>query len=187
MNRIRQMECPFRDTVAYICSIVMNNASMFGVLKRIDVRYRVIDDGIGLYPNRVVRPEGLNGVAFTDAVFYLRYRLLTRTNDNMVEVLMVAIPNDGVRRVLDTGPFAFPFAVVSTAFTGVKPRVRQVTQNDRMLGYLVLADEGGVVLAECRSDMQSQHNGRVTTISGSVRVIIRVRIFRPDSIRILTT
>ena len=127
MNRIRQMECPFRDAVAYICSIVMNNASMFGVLERIDVRYRVIDDGIGLHPNFVMRPEGLNGVAFTDAVFYLRYRLLTRTNDNMMEVLMVAIPDDGVRRVLDTGPFAFPFAVVFSIFSGIEPRVSQVT------------------------------------------------------------
>ena len=73
MNRIRQMECPLRDAVAYICSVVMNNATMFDVLERIDVRYRVINDGIGLHPNRVVRPEGLNGVAFTDAVFHLRY------------------------------------------------------------------------------------------------------------------
>ena len=160
---------------------------MFGVLERIDVRYRVIDDGIGLHPNFVMRPEGLNRVASTNAVFYLRYRLLTRTNDNMVEVLMVAIPNDGVRRVLDTGPFAFPFAVVFTIFSGIKPRVSQVTQYDRMLGYLVLADEGGVVLAKSWRNVQGQHNGRVTTISGGVRVIIRVCIFRPNSIRILTT
>ena len=187
MNGIRQMECPFRDAVAYICSIVRNRSTMFDVLERIDVRNRVIDDGIGLHPNRVVWPEGLNGVTSTDAVFYLRYRLLTRTNDNMMEILMVAIPNDGVRRVLDTGPFAFPFAVVFTVFSGIEPRVSQVTQNDRMLGYLVLADEGGVVLAESWRNVQGQHNGRVTTISGSVRVIIRVRIFRPDSIRILTT
>ena len=105
----------------------------------------------------------------------------------MVEILVVAIPDDGVGRVLDTGPFAFPFAVVFTTFAGIKPRVCEVTQNDRMLGYLVLADEGGVVLTECRSDMQGQHNGRVATVSGGVGVIIGVRIFRPDSIRILTT
>ena len=160
---------------------------MFDVLERIDVRYRVINDGIGLHPNRVVRPERLNGVASTDAVLHFRYRLLTRTNDNMMEILMVAIPYDSVCCVLDTRPFAFPFTVVFTAFFGIKPRVSQVAQYYRMLGYLVLADEGGVVLAECRGNMQGQYYRRVTSVSGGVCVVIRVRIFRPDGIRILMT
>ena len=60
VNRIGQMECPFGDAVAYISAVIMDNTTVFGICKRIGVRYRIIDDRIRLYPNRVVRPERLS-------------------------------------------------------------------------------------------------------------------------------
>ena len=185
MKRICQMEGPLCDAVTRICTVVMNNAAVFDVLERIDVRDSVVNNCIVLDPYRVMRPERLSGVASTDAVFYFRNRLLTRTNDDMVEILMVAIPDDGVRCVLDTRPFAFPFAVILAVFTCVEPRINQITQYHRIFRYLVLADEGGVVLAKGRSNMQGQNYGRVTTICRRVGVVIRVAVFRPDRVRIL--
>ena len=96
VQRIYQMEGPLGDTVASIGAIVMNNAIMFLIYERIDVFDRVVNNGIVLDPYHIARPERLSGVTTTNRIFYLRNRLLTRANEDVVIECAVTVPNDGI-------------------------------------------------------------------------------------------
>ena len=59
---------------------------------------------------------------------------------------MITIPYYRIGGVVYTGPFAFPFAVKLSAITCVKPRVRQVSERNRVLFDFVFTYESRVVL-----------------------------------------
>ena len=113
--------------------------------------------------------------------------VLTRTNDDVVEIGAVAVPNDGIVVVVHPRPFTFPCTMVLTTLTCVEPWVGEVTQSNRVVHDVVFAAEGRVVVGQRRRDTQGEEHDRVTSASRRVFVDDRVHLFRPDRIRILTT
>ena len=69
----------------------------------------------------------------------------------------VAVIDDRIFFVFDTFPFAFPLSVPSAAFFGVYPRmIGEISQNNRIDGYLVFANEDRVIVLQVRTDIEGK-------------------------------
>ena len=107
-----------------------------------------------------MRPEELNGVAFTQRISVFRYLGLVRTHDNMQRVYLATVVYDGVISNLNTNPFTFPFVYFLTI--GVEGRINGVTQIHR---HILFAHEDGITMVdvEVRNDGQVYIDDRVAT------------------------
>ena len=178
---------PANDTVACIGFVVVDILAMLGIPPRADVHHGVVVD-TRCFDHRVLRPEELYRVAFAEVIRRILRLRLTWTNDDVVEVLVVAVPNNGIVGVFYTFPLAAPYISVLAALAVLEPWIDCITQHYRMYRYLVFASEGRVVLSKGRCDIQYQVDGRVASACCGVGVRLRtVTCIRPDGIRILTT
>ena len=158
-----QVERPFGDTVADIRTVTVNEACVARVLKRIDVRNRVINDGIVLNPNRVMRPERLCGITAADRVLYLWNMRLVRTHNDVQRIDLTAVINYGVVRNLYTNPFVFPFVHFLTI--RVKGRMNGISDINRHI-LLAYEDRVTTIDVEVRNDSQVDIHNRVATACG---------------------
>ena len=143
VNRIRNVEGPDGNTIARVRTFIMYISVSTHVLKRTEGRYRIVDHRITLDPNRVVGPERLYRITLTDRILYRRQRFgLVRTNDDMVEIAMVAIPYDGVVIIIHTMPFVLPYIIPFTAVLIHECRMYGITQGNKVS----FADKGRIVL-----------------------------------------
>ena len=186
VQRVSREDQPVYDAVADVTAIVVPTVVVC------IVEYRVGLDGIliqarSVEPFVAVRPQELNGVTLTEIEGVQGRLVLTRTNDDVVEIGAVAVPNDGVVVVVHTRPFTFPGTMVLTTLTCVEPRVGEVTQSNRVVHDVVFAAEGRVVVGQGRCDTQGEEHDRVTSASRRVFVDDRVHMLFPNRIRILTT
>ena len=100
----------------------------------------------------------------------------------MMEIRTVAVIDNRIFGVVNTGPFALPCTAVSAVLAVFEPWVCKVTQGNGIALDLFLADESGVGLRQTRDDTQRQVNRAVTSACGRIRVRISDAL-APDRIR----
>ena len=184
---IRIAHGPAYDAIASVGAIVVNILAVLRVVPRCNVHHGVVVDTRRL-DHRVLWPEELHRVAFAEVVGGIFQLCLTWTNYDVVEVLVVAIPYDGIVGIFHTGPLAAPYVGKASILAVLEPRSDRITQHHRMLGYLVFASEGGVVLGQGRCDIEYEVDGRVTSASRGVGMRLRtMACVGPDRVRILAT
>ena len=140
-------------------------------------------DGVFLDPLRL-GPEELYRVTFTHVIGGVLREFLARAHDDMMEIGVVAIPDDGVLGVVHTGPFAFPFTGPLASIVVEECRVNGVAQRHfTAVIEVVFADEGGVVTIQFGDDGQVSFDDRVAAADGGVGLVAEVT-FCPDRIRV---
>ena len=183
VDRIQHEHGPLDDTVAQIA--VVEVYPVMGVvhvgkggigLQRVGISTFLLEPGIFVWP------EQLNRVALTQIERVACDVLEGRTDDDVMEIAVVAVPYNGIGRVLDACPFAFPCVFELASVTVLEPRIDRVAEHNRILLDLLLADERGVVLLQVRNDTQGQVDGRIATINGRVAVVYEMTLV-PDRIR----
>ena len=167
MNGIQHEDGPFDDTVAEEVLVIMHRS--VGLIHKCRVGlHGVAVNTLGVNPCLLVRPEELNGVALTEIERILCRNILFRTNDDMMVITAVAVPYDGIFRIGNTFPLAFPFSMERAAIVLVKLRINQISKHNRVHRDFLFADEGRVILCDFRNNTQINGNDGVTTAGRSV-------------------
>ena len=167
MNGIQHEDGPFDDTVAEEVLVIMGRS--VGLVHECRVGlHGVAVNTLGINPILFIRPEELNGVALTEIEGILCRNILFRTNDDMMVITAVAVPYDGIFRIGNTFPLAFPFSMERAAIVLVKLRINQISKHNRVHRDFLFADEGRVILCDFRNNTQINGNDGVTTAGRSV-------------------
>ena len=128
MNGIGPDDGPSCHTVTSVAEVVMDIHVMPLVIECVAVHNCVVVDTRCL-DERVFRPEQLNRITLTQVVRCIKRLSLLRTHDHVVIIRTVAVPDNGIRVVFQTCPFAFPFTVVAV----IEGRMFDLTQDYRIL------------------------------------------------------
>ena len=86
----------------------------------------------------------------------------------MMVITAIAVPYDGIFRIGNTFPLAFPFSMERAAIVLVKLRINQISKHNRVHRDFLFADEGRVILCDFRNNTQINGNDGVTTAGRSV-------------------
>ena len=102
-----------------------------------------------------------------------------------MEIVMAAIPYNGIGCVFYAMPFALPFVCPFASVIVDKRRTNSISQPHRMFLYVILADKRRIVVRQFRNNRQMTLNDGITSTGCGIYRMTEVS-FLPDGILMST-